>query len=164
MAVDVKLTTNEGNFKYRVGGIVCANNKFLIVRICNNPFYCLPGGHVELGEDSNEAICREMHEELGYPVKIINNIAVIENFFKGHNSNPFHEIGFYFLVEPINIKEARLEDYTIIENDKGIEKPLEFRWVTAKELEDINFKPKLIKDRLIDRDYNFTHHIIKEVI
>jgi 8-oxo-dGTP pyrophosphatase MutT (NUDIX family) len=162
MAADIKISTPEYNFKYRVGGVVSVNDKLLIVRIADNAFYCLPGGHVELGEDSSDAILREMHEEVGYPVRIINCLAIVENFFKGHENKNFHELGFYFLVEPNNINEARLEDYTIIENDKGIEKQLEFRWVTIEELRDIDFRPQFLKEKLIHKDYYFIHKIIKE--
>ena len=46
---DVKINCDEGKFKFRVCGILKVNNKYLTVKIGDNDFYCLPGGHVELG-------------------------------------------------------------------------------------------------------------------
>ena len=50
--MDIKIDSNEGKFKFRVCGILKHQNKYLIVKINNNKFYCLPGGHVELDEDT----------------------------------------------------------------------------------------------------------------
>ena len=47
----------------------------------NNISYCLPGGHVELGEDSKTAILREMLEEINTSVSIDKELAIVENFY-----------------------------------------------------------------------------------
>ena len=51
--MDVKIKCDEGNFKMRVSGLIIKNGKLLTVDICENNFYCLPGGHVHLGEESD---------------------------------------------------------------------------------------------------------------
>ena len=94
--MDVKIDSVEGKFKFRVCGIVRVNNKYLTVKIQNNDFYCLPGGHVELGEDTKFAVNREITEEIGNPIKNEKLFAIIENFFGGTEGGMYHEIGFYY--------------------------------------------------------------------
>ena len=57
---DIEIKTAQKKFKYRVNGIIIHNNKILTIKMKNNTSYCLPGGHVELGEDSKNAVLREM--------------------------------------------------------------------------------------------------------
>jgi len=161
MNKDVKIVTDTCNFKFRVCGIVCIDDKILTVQMHNNGFYCLPGGHVELGEDTESAILREMKEELGYSVRITKLIAIVENFFNGKNNKAFHELGFYYMVEPINKNDLRLDNYTIIENDKGENIKLEFKWISYTDLKETNFKPSFLKDKLANKNYDFAHYIIK---
>ena len=146
--MDVKIDSVEGKFKFRVCGIVRVNNKYLTVKIQNNDFYCLPGGHVELGEDTDSAVLREMKEELGYEVKIVRLLSIIQNFFKAKDGRNFHELGYYYIVEPVNIDEVNLEDYIRMENDKGEMKRLEFKWFTLEELKNTRFLPEILKSKL----------------
>lgn len=146
--VDVKIDCAEGKFKFRVCGIVRVNNKYLTVKIQNNDFFCLPGGHVELGEDTDTAVLREMKEELGYEVKIVRLVSIIQNFFKAKDGRQFHELGYYYIVEPVNINEVNLEDYVRMENDKGEMKRLEFKWFTLDELNNTRFLPEILKSKL----------------
>ena len=78
--MDIKIDCEEGKFKFRVCGILRVQDKYLVVKINDNNFYCLPGGHVELGEDTDTAVLREMHEELGYKVNIERMVCVVQNF------------------------------------------------------------------------------------
>jgi len=56
-----------------VDGVILDNGKVLLVKRIIPPFigfWVLPGGHVEYGEKTEEAVKREMKEELGVSVKI----------------------------------------------------------------------------------------------
>lgn len=146
--IDVKINSEQGKFKFRVSGILKVGNKYLTVKIGENDFYCLPGGHVELGEDTDTAILREMKEELGYEVKIVKLISIIQNFFKTTDNKIFHELGYYYIIEPVNISEVNLNDYVITENDKGKLIRLEFKWFTLGELQKARFLPEILKTQL----------------
>lgn len=145
---DVKINSEEGKFKFRVCGILKVKDKYLTVKIQGNDFYCLPGGHVELGEDTDSAILREMKEELGYEVNIVKLVSIIQNFFKSKDDKVFHELGYYYIVEPKNIEEVNLNDYVITENDKGKLVRLEFKWFTLEELKEAYFLPAVLKNEL----------------
>lgn len=56
-----------------VDGIFLEKGKVLLVKQAKYPFFgswVIPGGHVDYGERVEDAIKREMKEELGVPVKI----------------------------------------------------------------------------------------------
>ena len=57
-----------------------------------------------------------------------------------------------------------MKDYEIMENDKGEEKLLEFKWVTLEELREIDLRPKNIRDMIVNGDYlkGLTHIIKKD--
>ena len=145
--MDIKIKSDEGNFKFRVAGLLEHNGKYLAVKIQDNTFYCLPGGHVELGESTDEAIIREMGEELGYPVKISRLMSVAQNFFTKDNK-PFHEFSFYYLVNPENEKDVNPDNYIRMENDKGVMKKLEFAWLSKEDLDNVKFNPRFVKNML----------------
>ena len=142
--MDIRIDSNEGKFKFRVCGILEHNNKYLTVRINGNRFYCLPGGHVELDEDTDMAAKREMQEELGYPIKVKKLIAINQNFFKTEEGKPFHEIGFYYIVEAEDETNVNPNDYTREELDKGKIQHLEFKWSTLDELKKADFMPHFV--------------------
>lgn len=157
---DIKLNIDGNKFKFRVCGLVKNGDKVLIQKIASNKFYCLPGGHVELGEDTKFAVNREITEEIGNPIKDEKLFAIIENFFGGTEGGRYHEIGFYYRA---NLKqEMETKDYTIIENDKGVDKKLEYKWVTKEELQSIDFRPVVLKPLLFEESEKIEHIILKE--
>ena len=146
--MDVKIDSADGKFKFRVCGILKVGNKYLTVKIQDNDFYCLPGGHVELGEDTDSAILREMKEELGFEVKIVRLVSIIQNFFKTKDNRVVHELGYYYIVETTNIEDVNLEDHVISELDKGKLVKLDFKWFTLDQLKQERFLPEVLKQQL----------------
>ncbi len=154
--MDIKINTTDKHFKFRVCGILEHNGKYLTVRIQDNEFLCLPGGHVEIGENTDQAICREIEEELGFPVKIKRLMAIAQNFFKAEDGS-WHEFSYYYLVEAKNPEDVNENDYVRIENDKGEMKKLEFKWLTKSEFSTLDFRPDFVS-KLLSLDK--TVHII----
>ncbi len=159
---DIEIRINNKKFKYRVNGIVLKNNKILTLRMKNNISYCLPGGHVELGEDSNSAIIREMLEELDTKVTIKKELAMVENFYKDKNNLLTHEISFYYIVVPESFSKIPLENYSRSEHDKGQLKQHNFVWLNLDNITDFDFRPSFIKDKLVNNNYDFEHIIVKD--
>ena len=151
--MDISIKSEDGKFKFRVCGILEHNEKYLLVKINTNSFYCLPGGHVELGEDTDTAILREMQEELGYEVKIKKLLAINQNFFYDQNDNKkFHELGFYYLVEAVDENKINTSDYVREELDKGKIQHLDFKWFNLNQLQTNDVRPNFIKDILSNDD------------
>lgn len=155
MKQDIEIKNENCKFKYRVSGILIKNNKLLVVRINNNTFYCLPGGHVELMENTKDAMLREYKEETGIDTYIERLLYITENFFI--NTKECHELGFIYLLN--TEEDIKTEDFTIVENDNGELVNLEFKWLDINNLE--NVKPEFLKNKLNLDNKNLEHLIIK---
>ena len=65
--------------KLTVDGIIIEDKKILLIKRKNNPFkekWALPGGFVEYGEKTEDAVIREIFEETGLKTKIKDLIGV----------------------------------------------------------------------------------------
>ena len=148
--MDLKIKTEREEFHGRTCGIITQGKNFLIMRVNNTPYYHIPGGHIEIGEDSKQAVIREVKEEIGCDVQKADLFAIQENFWvKGKKQ--FHGIEFYYIIKPKF--ELEMKDYQKIENDKGEKKLLDFKWVTIEELKVIDLRPSNIRDMLINGKY-----------
>lgn len=156
---DIKIDTEFENFKLRVNGLLVVDDQLLSVKIDDNSFYCLPGGHMKIGEDSQEAIIREFKEETGLNVKIDKLYSITENFFQRKNGKKIHELGFYYLLSPT--ENLIKEDKDIIENEEGKETKLSFKWFNINNIENVDFRPYQIKGKLKDGNTGFEHILIK---
>ena len=95
--MDIKIMNGDYKFKVRVSGIFIFNNKILVNKYDENS-YCLPGGTVEIGETSEEAILRELKEEINLNFKINSFMGITENFFTNFKKQKTHGIDFYYRV------------------------------------------------------------------
>ncbi|MER3479937.1 MAG: hypothetical protein C4327_05465 [Meiothermus sp.] len=128
-------------FNYRVAGVAIKNAQVLLCREPKGDFWYLPGGRVELGEESRAALRREVREELGVEVEIGRMVWVAENFFE-LNGKRIHELGLYYLMEgPL---EPSPEPFVVLIGSVG----LEFRWFSLRELHHINLQPEFLKTTL----------------
>lgn len=158
--MDLKIKTEKEEFHVRTCGVIKQEDKFLIMRVNETPYYHIPGGHIEIGEDSREALIREIKEEIGCDVKEANLFAIQENFWS-KNNRKCHGIEFYYIIKPEQILKSK--NYEKIEIDKGEEKLLKFRWATSEELKNIDLRPSNIKDMLINKKYiNGLIHIVNK--
>ncbi|WBW96953.1 NUDIX hydrolase [Oceanirhabdus sp. W0125-5] len=142
----INFKTKEGVFNFRTAGILIKDGKVLIHRMIKDDFYALPGGRVEMTEDTETTLIREMNEELNIEVTINRLLWVCESFFN-HLGQRYHEICFYYLMD----HEGRSDIYdnevfkTVEEN-----REYEFKWVSTERLKDEEFYPLFIKKRIND--------------
>ncbi len=65
---------NHSTPRHGVVGVIQEQSRFLVIRrslkVRAPGLLCFPGGHIEPGETFEEAILREMMEELALPVKV----------------------------------------------------------------------------------------------
>ena len=91
--MDLTLDVEDYKLNIRTAGLILHNNKVLTHRDVRKDHYCLPGGRVELGESSDKTIKREMEEELGKEIEIIEYVSTIENFFEMEDKKYHEKIG-----------------------------------------------------------------------
>ncbi|WP_017414012.1 NUDIX hydrolase [Clostridium tunisiense] len=140
----INFKTKNGTFNFRTAGILFHDNKVLIHRRINDDFYALPGGRVEILEDTETTIIREMEEELGVYVEIERLLWVCQSFF-GSDDSKYHEICFYYLINCKDKESITKEDvFLVSEHDKTFE----FKWVPIGEIQKEPFYPTFIKNRL----------------
>ena len=158
---DIRIKNDDYNFHFRVVAVIMKDNKFLIQQIDGYNYYILPGGHVKLGEDSIEAVEREVKEEIGCDIykEKTKLFCLHENFYykKGKKE---HWLENYFIVTP-QTKLPKL-DWKVKDKDGNKVKVLKFKWVTLAEIKDIDLRPKIIKDILINRKYNDFNYLINK--
>ena len=154
----IKIKDEHYTFKFRVSGIIIRNGKVLLVEMDHAGFYCLPGGHVELGETTEEAMIREMKEETTKDTYIKKYLGNIENFFINKHNVSIHEIAFYYLMD---FKDDEIKDLIRLENDEGTLVNLNFKWFDLNELDSVNIKPIFLKEILTKDNLEFGHLVIK---
>jgi len=159
MRESIKMKTEELNFKFRVSGIVIKNDKVLFVEMDDSKFLCLPGGHVELGETTEQACLRELKEEVGKNFKIDKYCGVIENFFRNKFNKNIHEIAFYYTLTTTDKLDTK--DFTLMENDKGNIIKLDFKWLDLEKIENYDIRPKYLK-KILKNNLVFNHLMIDE--
>lgn len=150
---------NEKKFNFRVGAIIESpdKKKILIHKLSHFDFWLLPGGRVEMMEDTEKSIVREIKEELGVKCDIDKLISITENFFT-MGDKTYHEIAFNYLLKVANdasiIQEK--EEFAGIEGEK-----YRYKWIDKDLLGKINFKPDFIIPILQNMPKEIIH-IIKD--
>lgn len=159
MKPEVKFKSDTYKYYNRAVGIIKQNDKYLIMCVDDAPYYHLPGGHVEVGENSLDAVKREVKEELDYDVVDARLLCIQENFYE-KDEFAHHGVEYYYLIEiEKNIDPV---DRVVIENDRGTKKRLAIKWVTVKELANIDLQPPTIKDIILNGRFDNLLHIIKQ--
>ena len=155
--MDIRIETEKINFHYCVRAIIEQDKKFLVIRVNNADYYHLSGGHVEIGETSEQALLREIKEETGFEV-IVNNLVLIHEQFYNKKNSANHSLIFYYLVKPV--KKITTNNFVRIEQDKNKTSKNELCWLTIEELKKIDLRPELMKDLIIKNELNSLQHVI----
>jgi len=109
-----------------VSAIIRKGNKLLLTKEVledGKEYWIFPGGGVKFGENLEEALKREIKEELGMEIEIEKFINFKEAIFPNYH---YHTIIFFFLAKPLNEPSI---------NEKKI---LDIRYFDLKEIENLN--------------------------
>ena len=69
--MDISFLEGNGKFNYRVCAVITDGGRLLAMRDERSPYYYLPGGRVKLFETAEEAVLREVREELLIDARIV---------------------------------------------------------------------------------------------
>ncbi|PFE97802.1 DNA mismatch repair protein MutT [Bacillus thuringiensis] len=87
----------KSKFHHIVRAVMIKDEKLLVAEYIGHHYF-LPGGHVEIGESAENALIRELREELGVLCSIQQFLGVIENQWQDKEVL-HHEINHIFEVE-----------------------------------------------------------------
>ena len=142
---------------YRVAVVALDGDRVLLHRAEGDDFWALPGGRVQAGETAQEAILREVAEEIGvHEVTVGRLLFVVENFFEhwpldggpgDDESIAHHELGLYLEVTlPRSIAEQAT--FEGIEESGPAPLRLEFAWFELNALHSVDLRPAVVRDAL----------------
>lgn len=142
--LDLTLKTKKGIFNHRVAAVITHNHKLLAQKNTKTDEYYLVGGRVRFGESSEEALIREIKEELDIKVTDFRPLWINECFFIDSGKR-FHEIGIYYLVD---ISNTVFYDSSTVFETKEENKINTYEWLETDKLEDIKLYPLFLKDKI----------------
>jgi 8-oxo-dGTP diphosphatase len=118
-------------------GVCIVGGKVLLCRPKKGGYTYLPGGHVEFGETSREALVREMQEETGLTATAGDLLGVVESQFEQHGKKHC-EIS---LVYRMTIEPAPDPAQTVAAREDWIS----FEWRSLDQLDEANVLPPEIR-------------------
>lgn len=135
----------RARFNYRAAAVILSGDQVLLHRAEQDDFWSLPGGRVALLEPAEQALVREMREELETEVEVERLLWVVENFYE-YDGKDCHEIALYFLTafpegSPIYGKAKPFPG-----DEEGLR--LVFQWHELDALEDLRLYPVFLKRTL----------------
>ena len=144
--MDISFVTGEGRFNYRVSAVILDGGRILAMHDERSPYYYLPGGRVKMGERAEDAVLREVREELGIEARIELPLWLSQAFFiEDVDRTDFHELCLYFLVDA-----SATDLLTRGDRFRGPElrHVHDFEWLPFERLKDEYFYPLFLKTEI----------------
>lgn len=152
--MDISFNQENQKFNYRVCAMIISENRLLAMHDERSPYFYLPGGRVKMGETAEQAVVREIREELGVTLKIARPLWLNQAFFtKDVDGIRYHELCIYFLIDISNTDLLeRGNSFTLTEGKHTHT----FEWLAFDSLKDEYFYPIFLKKQIFDLPKTFT--------
>ena len=147
---DFRTTVGDTVFGVRAAALILQNGKLLVTK--DKGKYYTIGGAIQVNESTEDAVVREVKEELGVRAQAGQLAFVVENRFE-EDGVYWHNIEFHYLVDLL--EEAPL---TMQEDVKR--QPCE--WIDLDKLEEFQLVPAFLKTALPDWDGQLRHIHLEE--
>ncbi|MCF8884529.1 MAG: NUDIX hydrolase [Aigarchaeota archaeon] len=118
-----------------VGALIVHGERILIVKRASPPSvgkWSIPGGVIEIGETAEEAVRREVREEVGIDIYDAELLDVYDSITRDENGRvKYHYVIIEYLARPSSLEI------------KYSEEVLEYRWATLEEITTLDITPSL---------------------
>lgn len=152
--MDICFTQEGARFKYRVCAVITSGERLLVMRDEISPYYYLPGGKVRLGETAEDAMLREIKEELLLDARIVRPLWIVQSFYKEDvNGFDYHELCFYFLIDVSGADFEALGDRFTFQEGERVNS---FEWMDFSRLTDAYMYPEFIKKEIFSLPEDLT--------
>lgn len=144
--MDLTLSVGDTTLNIRVAVLVRTKNGIILEKN-KLGYYFLVGGRIKVNESSEQAVRREVMEEIGIDIREMRLKAVIENFFnqESHGNRPVHEICFIYSID--EIPELNLG--------------ADFLEVKPSDIDSLDLRPKIMKEVIESVNDEVLHIVYK---
>ncbi|HEU0027537.1 MAG TPA: NUDIX domain-containing protein [Ktedonobacterales bacterium] len=142
----------SARFHFRAAGVWLVDGHVLLQGDTRADYWALPGGRVEIMESAEDALRRELQEELeiGDDTHVERLLWITQNFFYWPElGGDQHELGLYFIVRPGPGALARYADLTRVYPCAEPDSTITFRWFPLAELAGV-IRPTFLASALRD--------------
>ena len=152
--MDISYVSGSDKFNYRVCAMMISGGRILAMRDERSPYYYLPGGRVKMGETAENAVLREVREELDISPRIIRPLWLNQAFFKEDvDKLNYHELCIYFLIDVSDTPLlSKGEKFTSKEGNRTHT----FEWLEFERLNGEYFYPLFLKEDIFNLPDVFT--------
>jgi len=150
---DININLGEAIINCRAAAIITSENKILLHKMRGDSFWTLAGGKIKCQETSEDAILRELKEEIATDVTVEKLLIIAENFFT-FDYKLFHEFCFIY---KICDGDKLVSNNNIFTNENLI-----YHWFNINEIPDIKIKPDFMKSVLLDMPSDLKHIVCIE--
>ena len=142
-------------------GIIMQGDKLVMIYSRAYGFYKLPGGGIEVGEDKQQALVREVKEETGLTVipESIKEFGYVRRIQKGKYEPVFIQDNFYYLCQTTD--EMGTQELTDVEKEADFV----LQYVTPQQALDKNreYLEQHESDLMIQREARVLEFVIDEI-
>lgn len=147
--MDIDYSKDNYRFNARASAVIYSKDKskILLFKIGGRDYFLLPGGRINMYEDSKNAIRREIKEETGFEIDF-QFLSVLENFIE---RNGIKILQYNFLYK--GIYDGKTTDFKCKDRDNQF-----FKWINVKDIGNYKIYPESI-DLIINMNIN---HLIEK--
>ena len=144
--------TKVGNtvFGVRATALILQNRKLLVTK--DKGKYYTIGGAIQVNESTEDALVREVREELGVKAQAGQLAFVVENRFEQAGVH-FHNIEFHYFVDLLERAPLTMQEDA---------KRLPCRWIALNQLHTVPLKPTFLKTALPEWNGQLRHIHLEE--
>lgn len=152
--MDITYKTENEKFNYRVCAVIISNGEILAMHDERSPYFYLPGGRVKMGETAEQAVVREVEEELYITPKIIRPLWLNQAFFREDvDGLNYHELCIYFLMDISHTELLKKGKKFSLQEGRHQH---DFEWLALNRLKNEYFYPIFLKNSIYDLPKTFT--------